>query len=144
MLYTDQKEGHFELHTRPPRLTTSLIFFLIYPWGFLSGYNPRTSSVTIETIIIIGQLTLKMRTVWKNTNGKCKITSHKGEINGAKQIGIDWDILVWILMWALHYIISLVRVLFQHIHWGILQQQYNLNDKNKEKIRCIPQCWWFY
>ena len=66
------------------------------------------------------------------------------EINGAKQIGIDWDILVWILVWALHYIISLVRVLFQYNYFGILRQQYNLDDKNKEKIRCIPQCWWFY
>jgi len=62
------------------------------------------------------------------------------EIKESMQIGIDWDILVWILMWALHYIISLVRVLFQHIHWEILQQKYNLDDKNKGKIRCIPQC----
>jgi hypothetical protein len=63
--------------------------------------------------------------------------------NVAKQIGIDWDILVWILIWALHYIISLVRVLFQHNHLGMLRQ-YNLDDKNKEKSRCIPQCWSFY
>jgi hypothetical protein len=60
------------------------------------------------------------------------------EINGAKQIGIDWDILVWILVWALHYIMSLVRVLFQYNYLGILRQQYNLEDKNKEKCRCIP------
>jgi len=60
------------------------------------------------------------------------------EINGAKPIGVDWDILVWILMWALHYIIPLVRVLFQHNYSGILRQQYNLDDKNKKNIRCIP------
>jgi hypothetical protein len=36
------------------------------------------------------------------------------ELSGAKQIRIDWDILVWILRWALLYIISLVQVLFQH------------------------------
>ena len=41
-------------------------------------------------------------------------------------------------MWALHYIIPLIRVLFQHNYLGILRQQYNLDDKNKKNIRCIP------
>ena len=40
--------------------------FKINSWGFLKCYNSRASSVTVETIIIICQLTLKIRTVWKN------------------------------------------------------------------------------
>jgi hypothetical protein len=40
--------------------------FKINPRSFLKCYNPRASSVTVETIIIICQLTLKIRTVWKN------------------------------------------------------------------------------
>ena len=52
--------------------------FKINPWGFQKkSYNPRASSVTVETIIINFELTLKIRKVWNNANGICKITSHK-------------------------------------------------------------------